>query len=214
MLDANIFSKYKTKQDFDRERAEFEARKRQQALQEQLGQVNLEKAQRELSQPSLPFQGTGFDSQIANEAYKFNLAKGLDDATARQQAVDMVLGSKTDYSPIKDPYTGQTTLMPRPRQGIFGQQESVMQPMPVQQASNQMDAQVDQLLPQESLVAQTQMPAAPVQNQPIDGSIPIDPRALQSPEVQMDLAKKQGAAAIALQAAQMEKQLENRPARS
>lgn len=36
MLDASIFSKYKTKQDFDREREEFEFRKRQRALREQL----------------------------------------------------------------------------------------------------------------------------------------------------------------------------------
>lgn len=41
MLDPSIFSRIKTKQDFDREREEFEARKRQQAMQEQLGQQQL-----------------------------------------------------------------------------------------------------------------------------------------------------------------------------
>jgi hypothetical protein len=42
MLDANIFSRIKTKQDFDREREEFEVRKRQQMMQEQLGQQQLQ----------------------------------------------------------------------------------------------------------------------------------------------------------------------------
>lgn len=42
MLDPSIFSRIKTKQDFDREREEFEARKRQQMLQEQLGQQQLQ----------------------------------------------------------------------------------------------------------------------------------------------------------------------------
>lgn len=45
MLDQNIFSKYKTPQDFAREEQEFEMRKRQQQLQEQLNQQSLQTGQ-------------------------------------------------------------------------------------------------------------------------------------------------------------------------
>ena len=199
MLDPNVFSRYKTKQDFDRESQEFEARKRQQALQEQLGQIQLQQAQAQMNQPSVPFQGTSFDAQIANEAYRFNLGKGMDEATARQRAVDMVLGSKTDYSQVTDPYTGQTSIVPRPRQGIFGQAQPQTQgqmpsmatptfsPAPMPAAPSM---QVRAVAP--DMAAQMPAPVIPAQG------VPLDPRAMQSPDVQKDLVKALGQADIEL----------------
>lgn len=220
MLDYNLFSKYKTKQDFDREAAEFEFRKRQQQMQEQMDNIKLE----QMKQPQMPFEGTSFDSQIANEAYKFNRSKGMSDAEARQKAIDMVLGSKTDYSQVTDPYTGQTSIVPRKRQGIFsngqaqqpvngqGMNEQVLQ-QPIQQPTlQQPPSQVVGQIPQETYPAQNLQPQVP--QVPQDSSqLQIDPRAFNSPDVQKALAQKQAESELSIRAGIKKQNLEQIPAK-
>ena len=99
MLEASIFQKYKTKADFDKERQAFEYQKRQQALQEQLGGLQVQQLEQQVNMPKMPFEGTGLDVSAANEAYKRNVALGMDDAMARQQALDAVLGSRQSVDP-------------------------------------------------------------------------------------------------------------------
>lgn len=200
--------------DFDREAQEFEARKRQRALAEKMGGLQVQQLERELNQPKMPFEGTGFDTQIANEAYKFNIGKGMDDATARQKAIDMVLGSKTDYIQAKDPYTGQITLQPQPRGGIFNtqkQQAPAQQPLPIPdyvtpfvptnvQGADPMQASKDAILQQQAEIGMN-----PNQREDIQQDFysmqglerpQIDPRAMQSPDVQKELATKEGLAQL------------------
>lgn len=176
----------RTFQDIDAEMREKDRLAKMQKMQEQMAQINLAKAQQDLNAPKLPFQGTGFDTQIANEAYKFNLSKGLSDAEARQKAIDMVLGTKTDYKPVTDPYSGQTTLQPTPRAAMFGggqlQQAATQPPMPQPVSSAPMALGPDPFAGRGMPMVDDSLPIAPG----------IDPRAAMSPEVQMDLAKGEG----------------------
>lgn len=121
MLDASIFSKYKSKQDFDLERQEFEQRKRQQAMKEQLGQLQLQQAQAELSQPKMPFQGTGLEPQLINQKYMANLQAGMDKQQALQNATDTVLQSQVTTD------ARGNTLTRRP---IFGSPAQINQMTP------------------------------------------------------------------------------------
>lgn len=131
MLDPSIFSRIKTKQDFDQERSEFEARKRQRDLQEQLGQVKL--AQAQSPQPDMPFSGTGFDAQLVNRAYQANLQKGLDPQMAEQQAIDAVLQTKQTYNPMTGQMMKRNPLFGTPSQVNQMQPSDVMTaPMPPQ----------------------------------------------------------------------------------
>lgn len=180
--------------DYGRAEEEFQAMKRQKAMQEQMSQIGLQKAQRDLNAPQLPFQGTGFDAQIANEAYKFNLGKGLGDAAARQKAVDMVLGTKSDMRPSTDPYTGQTTFQPTPRNPMFGEEYRTQginhnAPQPVMDTSQAMPASAPmQPMPPEQPIRQ------PVESigQPLSAPPMIDPRAMTAPDVQKGIAEEYG----------------------
>lgn len=123
----NILANRKSTTDFMREAEEFEARKKQQKLQEQLmplelekAQLGLEKARKDSARPIMPFEGTGFDAQVGNIAYEKFLAEGLDPMSARQRAADAVLGSKMDYTMVTDLYTGKKTPVAKPRVGVFG----------------------------------------------------------------------------------------------
>lgn len=194
MADTRVFDRLRSFPDYMKAEEEFKLKKQQGLQQGQLNQLKIQQAQQELNQPKLPFEGTSFDAQIANEAYRFNLSKGMDEATARQKAVDMTLGSKVDYSPVTDPYTGQTSLVPRPRKGIFGGQAMPQAATPTysgQPMQPDMDAQLNSL--GGAMQAPVSMPPMPQQEMPqpsMQSSMPnIDPRALQSPDVQMDLAR-------------------------
>ena len=117
---ALIGTNRKSVQDFQREDEEFNARKKQRKLAEQMGSIQLEQAQRDLNAPKLPFQGNSEFAQIGNEAYRFNINKGMDEDTARQKAIDMFMGTKVDYTPTVNPRTGETTFIPKPRGAVFG----------------------------------------------------------------------------------------------
>lgn len=178
-------------QDFMRANDEFEARKKQRILQEQLGQLQLQKLQKEMQAPKLPFQGNSWDAQIANEAYKFNLGKGMSDATARQSAIDMVQSGKIDYHPVTDPYTGQTTFQATPRNAIFG--SSAPSPQKTQSARTGINPEAIQILKAHQDMAQgrTQPPPSPEQGgmQGLYDNAGIDPNAIHSLKVQQDMAQ-------------------------
>ena len=126
--DLGAFGRLRGFADYDREAQEFNMRKQQAALQkeqmamaQQLGAQKLEMGALELEKArnpgmQMPFD-MGFDDQmIANEAYRFNVSKGMDHDTAKRAAIDMVLGSKQDMD--VHPVTGEVRMAPR--RGIFG----------------------------------------------------------------------------------------------
>lgn len=168
--------------DFQRESDEFDARKKKQALEIQAA----EKAM------TMPFQGTSWDAQIANEAYKFNLGKGMSDAEARQKAIDMVQGGKVDYQMVTDPYTGQSVPVAKPRGAIFGQYDgaqSLEQPIPREstpfiplnvEGADPMQASRDAIMQR-----QEQIGSNPYQR------MDLNPMASRSPDVQKQIALKE-----------------------
>lgn len=103
--------------DFERVQQEFDLKKQALALQKQLGAA---KISAEMNAQSLPFQGNSWDAQIANEAYKFNLSKGLDPDTAKRSAIDQINRSKVTGTQVIDPITGEKSIQIMPRNAIFG----------------------------------------------------------------------------------------------
>lgn len=94
MFDTNVFKNIKTPQDFAREEQEFEFRKRQREMQEKLGGLEMQKLEREMSAPKMPFEGTGLEAQLINQKYLANVQAGMDEQTALQNATDTVLQSQ------------------------------------------------------------------------------------------------------------------------
>jgi len=195
--------------DFQREQAAFEERKRQRQMQEQqlamdqqqaqqgleLGELKKQALEQKMNAPDLPFEGSGFDAQIANEAYRFNLNKGMSDAEARQNAIDMVLGTKSQSQTYTDPYTGQTVVQQVPRQPIFGQ-ESARTPgfnpqQPVQDipGSGSQEEQLGKNMPGMNLPAPNKQTA---ESGALESQMNIDPRAMRAPDVQKSLAETAG----------------------
>lgn len=213
MFDTSVFRNIKSPQDFAREEQEFMLRKRQQEIESQMGEIGLQKAQQDLTAPKLPFQGTSWDAQTANEAYKYNLSKGMSDEEARRNAVDMVLKTKVDHRPVTDPYTGQITYQATPRTPMFGGEPKGV---PNQLFANQGQGSVNQQY-QQGQMPPAMPPQIPLSNIPpissqelTQGQMPqdilamppreamgvmdnqkisVDPRAFESPDVQKDLAK-------------------------
>ena len=222
MLEASIFQKYKTKADFDKERQAFEYQKRQQALQEQLGGLQVQQLEQQVNMPKMPFEGTGLDVSAANEAYKRNVALGMDDAMAHQQALDAVLGSRQSVDPrgnviTRNPIFGMPprdiSQMP-PREAI-GQR---MTTFPAQQPMNQAEADQavlglfggDQLQPIEGMAqAEAVMPNVVEATPQPSQQIMIDPAAfgVTSPYAREDIAKAQALANIDIQKKQQEAEL-------
>lgn len=226
-LDPSIFSRLKSKQDFDREREEFEFRKRQQQMQEQMGQLQLEQLQRQVTSPQLPFEGTGLDVSAANEAYKRNVAMGMDDATARQQALDAVLGSKVQLDRLGNPITRQPIFgMPASQVAYKPPREVLSAPMttvPVQQPMDQAAADKavldlygngEQGLPplegmaqagvQDRVMPNVVLPEVPMPQQP---QISVPDIGGLAPYSQEDVRKAQAMAQIELQIKQQEEAL-------
>lgn len=136
--DVSVFSRMKSKADYDREKEAFEINKAK-ALAALAPQPMSDAGKRAYDvrqgfiQPGqeqeLPFTGNAFDSQVANELYRYNVARGLDPVTAKQDAINKVLGSKSHM--VQDPVTGN--FIAKPRSPVFdtsGQQPSPP-PMPV-----------------------------------------------------------------------------------
>lgn len=96
MLDPNIFSKYKTKQDFDREAEEFEFRKRQRQMQEQLGQMQVQTMQRDLNAPE---QLT--PEQLLAKSYQLGgIEKLSPQEQAQLRAFDVLRTSQQSQNPL------------------------------------------------------------------------------------------------------------------
>lgn len=125
MFETNVFKNIKTPQDFMREEQEFEFRKRQRALQEQMQQVQMQKAQQELNAPKMPYQGTGLEPQLINQKYMANIQAGMDEQQALQNATDTVLQSQVSI----DPKTGYQVR----RGAIFDSSPSQINQMPPSQ---------------------------------------------------------------------------------
>ena len=194
----------RTKQDYDRAREEFEMRKRQRAMQEQLTQAQIDQMR---NQQQRAFQGTGFDAQIANTAYQDFVNQGVSPSEAKKKAVDLVLKTKTEMLPVTDPYTKKTTFEPAPRRPIFevGAQPTAQTPN-YRTGQKPLFPQEVSPLTQEQLEQPTNLPSAPtVPLQPSDfqrmmsgeqvvpsaRAIPpeVNPMALESPDVQKAIAK-------------------------
>jgi hypothetical protein len=112
MLDSSIFSRIKTKQDFDREREEFEARKRQQAMQEQLGGLQVMQAQRSLSQP----EQLGME-QLLSKAIQGGGVQNLSPAEQAQlQAYDIAQRTKQSVDPRGNIVTNRSVFDMLPSQ--------------------------------------------------------------------------------------------------
>lgn len=109
----------KSTTDFMKEKANEDAAKRAQGLAEKQAELNIKKTEKEITTPASAFEGTGFDAQIANEAYKYNISKGMDPTAAKQQAINMVLGSKQTPSVFTDPVTNQRKVELVPRAPVF-----------------------------------------------------------------------------------------------
>lgn len=121
MLDANVFSRYKSVQDFSREREEFEARKRAAALQEQLGQLQMQGMQQKLNTPE---QLT--PEQILAKAIQGGAENLTPQEQAQLKAYDVLQRTKQSVDPrgniitnrsIYDMLPGEVNQMP-PRQAM------------------------------------------------------------------------------------------------
>ena len=89
MLDPNIFSKYKTKEDFDREAAEFDARKRQQEMNQQMGQLKLQQLQSQVANPKM-----GMEQLLAKSIQLGGSDKLSPQEKAQLQAFDIAQRTK------------------------------------------------------------------------------------------------------------------------
>ena len=215
MFDTSVFRNIKTPQDFAREEQEFMLRKRQQEIQSQMGEIGLQKAQQDLTAPKMPFEGTSWDAQSANEAYRYNLSRGMSEDEARRNAVDMVLKTKVDTRPVTDPYTGQVTYQATPRTPMFGgEPQGIPNQLFPQQGQGSVNqqyqippmqggmidenlvapampvpqdvSQLPDVLPQDIMA----MPPRDAMNVP-NGAFNLDERAFLSPDVQKKMAEEQ-----------------------
>lgn len=208
MLDPNIFSKYKTKADFDREAEEFEFRKRQRAMQEQMQQMQMEQTKRQAMQPQMPMSGTGFEAQLVNRAYQANLANGMDPATAEKNAINAVLQSQQSIDPRGNVVT---------RRPIFDMSPREVMNMPVQQPQQATQMTMPPLQPNDPMLQQhaeavaaqqAQTGVSPMQREgfapPQLPNVTVDPSnfGVTSPYAREDIFKKAAEADIELQKSQ------------
>lgn len=134
MFDTGLFRGIKTAGDFAREEQEFEMRKRQRAMQEQIGNMKYEQAKLdfERAKKTVPdrFGGTGQFSIISNTAYRDALAQGLSPAEAEKAAIDKALQATPQYQMVADPSNpyGPPVPMQMPRQAIFGAPQPMQRP--------------------------------------------------------------------------------------
>lgn len=112
MLDPSIFSKYKSKQDFDLERQEFEQRKRQQAMQEQLGQIQLQQAQKSLNTPDK----LGMEQLIAKSIQSGGVGNLSPQEQAQLQAFDIAQRTKQSVDPRGNVITNRSVYDMLPSQ--------------------------------------------------------------------------------------------------
>ncbi len=89
--------------DFTREEEEFNARKKQRAMAEQMGELQLQQTKRDLATPAERFGGNNQFSLIANVAYKDALAKTGDPDLAEKMAINTALKSKPQWTIMPDP---------------------------------------------------------------------------------------------------------------
>ena len=195
MLDPNIFSRYKTKADFDREAQEFEYRKRQQALQEQLGQVQLAQAQKQLAQP----EQLGMEQLIAKS---IQLGGNLSpQEQAQLQAYDIAQRTKQSVDPRGNIVTNRSLFDLLPNQ---------VNQMPTRQVMNMPVAATPTYAPQP-------MPAMP---QDVDSQLnqlgQIDPSqfGITSPYAQEDVRKMAAEEAIKAQGRQIKSKEESEQLRA
>ena len=95
MLDPSVFSRYKSVEDFTRERDEFEARKRAAALQEQLSGLQVQGLQKQLSTPEALS-----NEQILAKAVQAGGIGGLSpQEQAQLQAFDIMQRTKQSVDP-------------------------------------------------------------------------------------------------------------------
>jgi hypothetical protein len=98
---------------FQRGEKEFDLKRQAAEQQQRIGDLKIMAAQQALTAPQeqkMPFAGTGFDQQVANEVYKFNLQRGMTPDQATQNAIDTVMMSKQRMT--ADPVTGSPVLVP------------------------------------------------------------------------------------------------------
>lgn len=215
MLDPNVFGRIKTIQDFDRERAEFEFRKRQREMQEQLGSLKMQKLQNDLNAPKTPFRGESIEAQKLNVLAQDLRTQNPDLSLLelQKQAIDRQRMSDPKYTQIVDPYDpSKISYVPLPQKPLFNMQPTEAMNMPVQppQAAidtgfyNVQQAQtppVFEQVPQEPVLEQETDFSRLMQGGQIGGiSLPsVDPRAVSAPPTQIDAAKGINQANINLQ---------------
>lgn len=122
----DIVAGRKSTSDFMNEAQELERVKRAQAMQEEMmplqleqAKLGLEKARKDATAPQMPFEGTGFDSQVGNIAYEKFLKETGDPMAARQMAADAVLGTKVTPKMVQAP-DGSMVMISEPRAPMFG----------------------------------------------------------------------------------------------
>lgn len=126
MLDPNIFSKYKTKQDFDLEREEFEFRKRQRQMQEQIGGLQIMTAQKALMSPSQ--ERLDMEQLLAKSIELGGVENLTPQEQAQLQAFDIAQRTKQSVDPRGNIITNRSVfdlMNMRPREAMN---------MPVRQA--------------------------------------------------------------------------------
>ena len=219
MLDPSVFSRYKSVEDFTRERDEFEARKRAAALQEQLSGLQVQGLQKQLSTPEALS-----NEQILAKAVQAGGIGGLSpQEQAQLQAFDIMQRTKQSQNPytgniitnrsIYDMLPGQVAQMPprdvmnMPTRAPMPTQAPPQQPFPypMPPGGEQIPAggNLGVSTQQPPMVATpTAMPTAPINTQ--TGQVQLPPLATQTP-FGIEAAKRaQDLANIELQKTQIE----------
>ena len=114
MLDPTIFSRYKTKQDFDREAEEFEFRKRQRQMQEQLGGLKLAQAQKSLAQP----EQLEMEQLLAKSIQLGGVQNLSPSEQAQLQAFDIAQRTKQSVDPRGNIVTNRSIFDMLPREAM------------------------------------------------------------------------------------------------
>lgn len=107
--------------DLQKQRLEDERIKRQQAMQEQLGQLQLAKAQQDLTAEKPYFEGTSADIQGMNILARDIVAKnpGISRFEAQKMAMDRFRQANPKMQMVTDE-TGRTYMQAVPQQALFG----------------------------------------------------------------------------------------------
>lgn len=105
-----------------REEQEFQARKRARAIQEQLANMQLQKAQADLNAPQMPFIGDSIEAQKLNALAQFEAQQNpnLSIDEIRRRAIDRQHMSSPKYTQVVDPYDpNKISYVPLPQQSLF-----------------------------------------------------------------------------------------------